>query len=188
MAHESLDPARWVDQHGDLMYRYALLRLGTPEAAENVVQETFVAGLKGLESFSGRSSERTWLMGIMKHKIIDHFRKRARELPTEDIEAVAEERESFEDNGKWKVGPRRWRAPDETLEAADFWKAVQLCVHQLPERLAMAFTLREMDQLDSKEACKILGVTPTNLGVMMHRARMRLRSCLELGWFADEGQ
>ena len=186
MATAEIDPARWVERHGDVMYRYALARVRDASVAENSVQEAFVAGLKGKESFSGRSSERTWLMGILKHKIYDHFRKVAREMPAEDIESMAEAAQPFDEKGHWTVGPRAWREPDAAVEAADFWKVLQVCIDEMPQRLAMAFTLREMDQISTKETCNILDVTQTNLGVMMHRARARLRGCLELNWFGDD--
>ncbi len=186
MATPEIDPAQWVAAHGDVMYRYALARVSDASVAENAVQEAFVVGLKGQESFSGRSSERTWLMGILKHKIYDHFRKVSREMPAEDIETMAEASRPFDEKGRWTVGPQAWREPDAAVEASDFWNVLQVRLEELPRRLAMAFTLREMDQLSTKETCNILEVTQTNLGVMMHRARARLRGCLEISWFGSE--
>jgi RNA polymerase sigma-70 factor (ECF subfamily) len=184
-AARSLDPEGWVEQHGDVLFRYALLRLSSPDAAENVVQETFLAALKSQASFSGRSSERTWLVGILKHKIIDQFRKHSRETAVEDIDTVTpEEDELFDERGKWKVGPQLWRAsPDAAVETAQLWSVLEACMEALPERLAAVFSLREMDELDTQEICKILQVTPTNVGVMIHRARLRLRGCLEQGGY-----
>jgi RNA polymerase sigma-70 factor (ECF subfamily) len=180
----SLDPPRWVDQHGDVLYRYALVRLGNGEAAENVVQETFLAGLEGMGGFSGRASERTWLMGILKHKIIDTYRKSAREQPVDEVDSLPDlSKELFDERGEWRVGPRSFlERPDTALEASRLYQVLERCLGALPPRMARAFTLREMDGLPSDEVCKILGVTPTNLGVMMHRARMQLRRCLELAW------
>ena len=181
-----LEPSGWVKLHGDVLYRYTVVRVGRPDVAENIVQETFLAALKSRHNFSGRSSERTWLMGILKHKVIDHFRRSSREVGVEDIEAVADrDPDPFDERGRWKVGPRGWgKSPDAAVEARQFRQVLRLCLEGLPERLARVFTLREMDQLDTGEVCKIMGITQTNLGVMLYRARQRLRQCLDTGWFA----
>lgn len=187
----TLDPSRWVDQHGDVLYRYALVRLGTREAAENVVQETFLAALESRAGFSGKSSERTWLIGILKHKIIDTYRKGARELAVEEVDNLPDPaQELFDERGEWRIGPRSFlERPDTALETSRLYQVLERCLQNLPPRLARAFTLREMDGLPTDEVCKILGITPTNLGVMMHRARMQLRRCLELAWLGpnEEG-
>jgi RNA polymerase sigma-70 factor (ECF subfamily) len=186
----TLDPDGWVRSHGDSLYRFALMRLRNPELAENAVQETLLAAYAGRDSFSGRSSERTWLMGILKRKIVDHFRKAGRERPVEDVDALSEPTEAaFTDRGRWKVGPRRWGgSPGADLEKAEFWRVLETCLEGLPPRLGQAFILLEIDQLESKEVCNSLEITSTNLWVMMHRARMRLRQCLQDRWFgADRG-
>ena len=181
-----LDPLRWVEQHGDLLFRYAVSRLKDRDAAENVVQETFVAALEGIDRFAGRSSERTWLMGILKHKIVDRYRRSSRQVGVEDVEALADraEQEAFDDRGRWRSPPAKWARPDASVEAAQLWEVLERCMENLSPRLAQAFSLREMDGLATDEICKIMEITATNLGVMMHRARMQLRRCLELGWFA----
>jgi RNA polymerase sigma-70 factor (ECF subfamily) len=180
----TLDPSRWVDQHGDVLYRYALVRLGNREAAENVVQETFLAALEGMAGYSGKASERTWLVGILKHKIIDTYRRSARELAVDEVDSLPDPAEElFDKRGEWRVGPRSFlERPDTALEASRLYQVLERCLEALPPRMARAFALREMDGLPTNEVCKILGVTPTNLGVMMHRARMQLRRCLELAW------
>jgi len=183
-----LDPNRWVDEHGDVMFRYALSRLSRPDVAENAVQEAFVSALKGLDSFSGRSSERTWLMGILKHKIVDHFRKSSRETSTEEPEAPADGLSGlFDTRGRWKVGPGDWgREPEAAFEQTEFWGVFENCLSNLPARHSRAFSLREVDGLDSSEICKVLDITETNLWVMIYRARSKLRRCLESNWFGGE--
>lgn len=180
----SLDPAAWVDRHGDVLYRFALARLRNAELAENCVQETFLAALAARDTFSGRSSERTWLVGILKRKVYDHYRTTAREAPAEDPDAeLGPVPDLFDDRGRWKVGPAEWGSPDGDLEKAEFRAVLAACMEALPGRLRESFTMREMDGLDAGELCKVLGVTETNLWVMLHRARTRLRQCLEANWF-----
>ena len=183
-----LDPARWVDDHGDAMFRYALLRLRNVELAEDIVQETFAAALRAKDSFAGRSTERTWLIGILKRKVIDHFRRRWREVPATELAAGEQEdqliQSLFDEKGHWqKNRPQTWSNPARALQEKEFYEVLKGCLDRLPGRLADAFTLREIENLDTPEICQILQVTPTNLWAMMHRARLRLRQCLETNWF-----
>ena len=152
----STDPEHWVDQYGDGLFRYALLRLRDPELAEDVVQETFLAGLQAREKFAGRSSEGTWLVGILKHKIIDHIRKTDRERSFSDMESSADTIENlFDEKGKWKVEPPEWAAdPSMVFEQKEFWEVLERCLSDLPSRLCEAFSLRAMDGLSSEEICR----------------------------------
>lgn len=172
---QTLDPEVWVEQHGDYLFRYALFRLRDPDLAESLVQETFLAALHSQEKFAGRSSERTWLVGILKHKIIDYFRRSSREQSEEEF---------FNERGYWKVEPEEWRLdPSAVIENQEFWRALTHCVSELSPRLANAFLLREVDGLSSEEVCKTLNISAPNLWVMLHRARLHLRQCLEKHWF-----
>jgi len=178
-----LDPARWVEEFGDVLLRYALVRVGDRETARDLVQETLVAALRGRTDFAGRSSVKTWLVGILRHKIVDHFRRRSRELatPAEDPEAGA-----FGEDGRWRVPPQAWDAdPSDALHRRQFWEALSRCLDDLPQRQASAFALREFEGLETAELGKVLGATPTNLWVILHRARLALRRCLEAGGFGD---
>lgn len=167
------------------MYRYVLARCSRADVAENLVQEAFVSALRSKDSFSGRSSERTWLMGILKHKLMDYYRTKSRERPVDDIDAMPEDvGELFERNGKWKQGPADWgQAPEKALANTEFREILGECLGHLPVRQAAVFSMREVDGLETDEICKELDVTETNLWVMMHRARARLRLCLEVNWF-----
>jgi RNA polymerase sigma-70 factor (ECF subfamily) len=182
------DPDGWVNQHGDALYRYALFRVRNTQIAEDLVQETFLAGLRAWESFAGRSSVRTWLFGILKHKIIDHIRKSIRERPQEDIAALSALRdEPFDETGRWKSGPAKWTSdPGLIYQQQEFWEVLQSCLSELTPRLQQAFTLRELDGLSIDEICKIMNVSATNGGVMLHRARLRLRGCLEINWLGGD--
>jgi len=185
---QMLDPEAWVDHYGDYLYRFALSRIQDPAVAEDLVQETFLAALNAQKGFKGHSSEKTWLTGILKYKIIDHIRKKSREQPTDRIESSVDAMdERFDEKGGWRVGPAKWTVnPTELLEQKEFWSVFYRCVSELSGRLAQAFVLRELDGLSSEEIRKTLNVSATNSYVMLYRARMRIRECLEVNWFGHE--
>jgi RNA polymerase sigma-70 factor (ECF subfamily) len=178
------DPARWLDQHGDHLYRYAMFRLRDTAAAEDAVQDTLLAAMKGCADFRGASSERTWLVGILRHKILDRFREVTRQQPLYDIDAFDDL--YFQGNGHWQVdsAPIAWRAkPDELIERKEFWNVFDHGLSSLSARTATAFILREIDGFGTDEICDALNVSPENLWVMLHRARLALRRFLQINWF-----
>lgn len=192
---QSPDPAAWVDEHGDCLFRYAMFRLRDASVAEDIVQETLLSALQAYDRFEGRGSERTWLVGILKHKIIDHFRRAVRETPVSQFaeEEAFDHDEQFRTEGRWKDhfdpdrAPIDWMAnPSELLEKGEFWIVFQNCLSPLPTRISSAFTLREVEGCTSEEVCEILSITPNNLWVMLHRARTHLRRCVEINWFMRE--
>lgn len=193
-AHPGLsDPEQWVDLHGDYLFRYALMRLRDPAKAEDAVQETFLAALKGGKAFAGRSAEKSWLVGILKNKIYDHYRKAGRETSFTDMEFYADaEGEGFVSEGlhqggwRQELAPQEWPNPGAGLDSELFWKAFRDCSNKLPKNVAAVFTLREVDDLESKEICSLLNISESNLWVMLHRARLALRRCLEVNWFGKE--
>ncbi len=182
------DPRTWVDLHGDFLFRFALLRLHNPESAEEAVQETFLAALKSRDRFEGRSSERTWLAGILKNKTIDLIRRSSREksLSYQDVDGSPDD--FFSDQGKWKTVPASWPESPDLFDRTEFWEVFRKCMAALPRKMAQVFSLREMDDLPTEKICKALDLTPTNLWVILHRARLRLRACLESNWFTDPVQ
>jgi RNA polymerase sigma-70 factor (ECF subfamily) len=179
------DPSTWVDEHGDVLYRFALLRVKDPHVAEDLVQETLIAALQGLKNYRGGSSVRTWLVGILKHKIFDYFRKSAKEIATTDLTLLADETgEDTIDRVARRPHPSLWQDdPHNLLENKDFWKAFLACLDGLSPTFRTAFSMREMDGLGTAEICKILDITSTNLWVILHRARAKLRRCLDINWF-----
>lgn len=182
-------PEDWLRQHGDALFRYAFFRTRDRTQAEDLVQETLLAALKARHGFVGRSSERTWLVGILKNKLADHLRKSGRQQLFGDLAETDEELDAlFETSAgqHWKTPPADWDNPARALEQKQFWKVFAECVSTLPTRQAQAFSLCELDGLDGEEVCNILGITTTNLWVMLHRARLRLRQCLEAHWFDRE--
>jgi len=180
------DPQTWVDQHGNYLFRCAQLRVRDPKLAEDIVQETFLAALQARERFAGQSSERSWLVGILKHKVIDHFRKATREQPDQNADLMADEfEELFDESGHWKIettGPKEWSDPSGALDRKEFWEVLTRCLSELPPRMATAFSLREIDELATEEICAALNITAANLWVMLHRARTHLRRCLEVNY------
>ncbi len=179
----------WLNEHGDYLYRFALARLRDPHQAEDVVQETLLAAMQS-QTFSGKSAARTWLTGILKHKIIDLMRKQVREQPVEglgkDIAADSYEDagadEYFTEDGHWADKPQAWGAPEGELEQKQFLQILQQCMERLPKKLALLFSLRDVQEEENENICKELNITPTNAWVMLYRARMSLRQCLEIHW------
>jgi RNA polymerase sigma-70 factor (TIGR02943 family) len=183
---------RWIDDHGECIYRYALVRVRKPEVAEDLVQETFLAAVRGYEKFGGRSSERSWLAGILKNKIVDYFRKLRWETSFTDMEFLSDEfSEKFVSVGLWNhdLGPHEWKPePDEVMNRVEFWQTMRDCLSKLPQKVREVFTMREIDDVPSKEICASLSISDSNRRVMLHRVRMALRECLEMNWFETIGK
>ena len=174
----------WLIEHGDYLYRFALSRLRDSHLAEDVVQETFLAAIKS-ESFAGQSSPRTWLTGILKHKIIDLMRKKNRETVVSDLIDESENYSAddfFDATGHWIDKPQKWDMPEDMMEQKQFLGVLQSCIDKLPPKLANLFMLRDVHETDNDEICKDLNITPTNAWVMLYRARMGLRKCIEINW------
>jgi RNA polymerase sigma-70 factor (ECF subfamily) len=181
----------WVDAHGDFLYSFAFSLVRDRFLAEDLVQDTLLAAMQTKSKFAEKSTERTWLTGILKHKIIDHFRRSCREVELTDEEADLSSYDYlFREEGVWKghwtaqARPAVWEEnPEKVLEHAEFRGILTHCLSELPERVANCFTLREMDGFDSAEICRILGISANNFWVMMHRARLHLRRCIDFNWF-----
>lgn len=175
-----------IEDHLDYLFRYAFSRMHDEASAEDVVQETLLAALRGNCSFAQRSSPRTWLTGILKHKMIDHLRHTSRQVQFySDVDIEGDS--FFGENGDWQPGasPLPWENTSESLfERKEFMTVLEECISKLPRNLAVAFSLREIEGLDSSEICEILNISTSNLSVIMHRARLRLRRLLEERWFA----
>jgi RNA polymerase sigma-70 factor (TIGR02943 family) len=173
-------PESWVDEHGDYLYRFALARADGPETAEDLVQETLLAALKAAPAFAGRSSERTWLTGILKNKMVDRLRQTQRARLVADLGGPDECLDELYDRaGHWKAGPREWRGdPAGALERREFWEAFRHCHAHLPDRLREVFSLRLLDGMPAAEVCQALDISATNLWALVHRARVRLWRCL----------
>jgi RNA polymerase sigma-70 factor (ECF subfamily) len=187
------DFSRDLEAHRGYLLRVARLQLRDEALAEDVVQETLLAALSG-SGFSGKSSLRTWLTGILKHKIVDAIRRKQREpasassfgnleseLAIEDFDAL------FGERGDWDAEPADWGDPEAALGQAQFFDVMDFCLDKLPPNTARVFMMREVLDLETDEICKELGITANNLWVILYRARMSLRQCLEQNWFAGQG-
>jgi len=184
-------PELWVDRHGDYLFDYAMMRLRSHAAAQDVVQDTFLAALRGRQTFRGTAGERGWLLGILKHKVHDYFRKTTRQpcfsqLNLQHDEATDEFCIDGLHQGAWfaPLAPADWPAiPGDSLDNAAFWQVFYDCTAKLPRQTARAFLLRELDELDMPQICSLLEISENNLWVLLHRARLALRRCLEKNWF-----
>jgi RNA polymerase sigma-70 factor (ECF subfamily) len=170
------------------LLRFAILQLRNETLAEDVVQDALIAVLEKPERFAGQSSLRTYVTGIMKHKIIDALRatSRERQIETQDDQSEDEVIEGlFKANGHTRERPRDWGDPDATLEQKDFFRVLEICLEKLPPKIARIFMMREWLELETDEICKELNISTSNAWVMLYRARVRLRECLELNWFGN---
>jgi len=172
-----------------VLFRYALLQLRDSELADDAVQETLLAAWQSAAGFEGKASLRTWLIGILKHKIADYWRRNAREAvvpvldQTYEDDGEAEEDDYFMTSGHWNGGPKAWADPEAALKQQEFWAIYEVCQNNLPPKMANVFMLRELVGLDADEVCRETGLSDANYWVTMHRARLRLRECLEIRWF-----
>ena len=186
-ARKLSDPSEWLDRHGDALYRYALLRVGKTQVAEDLVQEAFLGALRSRAKYTGQAAERTWFIAILRHKILNHIRqagKRAAEGSDSGFDQMQEF--FFTGRGKWKDNPSSWGIePDRIVEQSEFWEVFRRCLSGLPPQAGHAYLLREMDQLSSAKICKVLDISENNLWTRLHRARMMLRRCLEDNWSSE---
>ena len=185
------DFASRCNSHRGYLLRVAVLQLRDNDLAEDVVQDTLLAALQGAKGFSGRSSLKTWLTGILKHKIVDAIRRKSREpsFVSLDVENQLDDFDAlFDDLGHWENPPADWGDPEAQLSRQQFFDVMQFCLEKLPPNTARVFMMREVMELESDEICKELTITTTNLWVILYRARMALRQCLEQNWFAQAGR
>ena len=175
--------------------RFARLQVRDPDVAEDLVQETLEAALAGIGKFNSQSSLKTWVFGILKNKVIDHLRRKDRSVNFSDLIGDAEDGDAlldalFNEKGFWNVEarPADWNAPEEAFESQQFWKIFDACLNHLPENVSRVFMMREFLGFDASEICEQLKITASNCHVILHRARTRLRVCLEDKWFQTGGQ
>lgn len=173
------------------LLRFARLQLRDAAAAEDAVQETLLAALTGSHRFESRSSYKTWLIAILRNKIIDIIRGQSREISASSLaddeagdDSLAET--LFDQRGHWQAAaqPGRWADPDASMEQRQFWAVFEACLDHLPAKTARVFMMREILGFETDEICKEIGISSSNCWVVLHRARLALRACLESGWFA----
>ena len=181
-----LVPEKWVALHADYLFNYTISRINNRDFAKDLVQDTFFAGLKAKDNFLGKASERTWLISILKRKIIDHYRK------INSAKGKAEVKINFysdgEREGEWieERVPSSWTNEiEKNIENEELNTALENCIDNLPDRYSMVFRMKTIEQFDTEEICKELEITSSNLWVIIHRARTQLRKCMEDNWFKN---
>jgi len=185
MDHQ-LNPHHWVTAHADYLYGFAITRINDEEQAKDLVQETFLAALQKVESFAGKSTERTWLTAILKNKIIDVYRKKSSGLKTIDVKEAEHEQEDFfnKDDGHWiNSCPKDFGIEDkDRLVSKEFEQIMQKCLQKLPALWMSVFTMKHIDEETTETICTELKVTSANFWVIIHRAKLNLRACLQKNW------
>lgn len=178
-------PEQWLDEHGDALFAFAMLRVNHSATAEDLVQDTLLAALGAASDFAARSQVRTWLIGILKNKIIDHLRKSGREMNFDpEVSDAGDLAHQFDHTNHWAQAPADWGDPARLAENDGLRKAMSSCIEHLPEKLRMPFVLREIDGLETDEVIALLGISSANnLWVILSRGRERVRGCLERSWF-----
>ncbi len=179
-----LDPDKWVDEYADYLYHYAAGRVNDDTIAKDLVQETFLAGLKSAKNYKGTASERTWLIAILKRKVVDYYRKINSRKGSAEVRMTYQDSTDFE--GDWLeeqvADPESLRENSE-VENEELGMAIQDCISKLPEKQSVVFTMKTIKGISTEEICKELGINASNLWVLIHRARTALMQCLNENWF-----
>jgi RNA polymerase sigma-70 factor, ECF subfamily len=184
---KTLNPSRWLDDYGEFLFHFALMHIRDKSQAEELVQETFLSALDSSEGFKGLASERTWLVAILKHKIVDLIRKAGRERRYfSDADDDTNLDGMFNRVGHWNVEPSAWPNPAQALENKALFECLSDSIQKLPARCSTVFVMREIGDFTTEEICQATGVTANNLWVLLHRARTRLRQSLEANWYGTE--
>lgn len=188
-----LHPKEWVSNYGDYLFSIALMKTNNKEVAEDLVQETFFSAIKAAGSFKGESSEKTWLVKILQNKIIDYYRKK--DILKDASEYIHQTQTSFDEHffdasNHWKeeAEPASWKNADSEIHQAEFHKILELCMKKLPSKLLPVFISKFIEDETAEKICKDYGITPSNYWVIIHRAKLLMRGCLEKNWFASEGR
>lgn len=184
MSNHQINPNKWIDLYADYLYNYTISRVSDKEIAQDLVQDTFLAALKAMKNFKGEASERTWLISILKRKIIDHYRK------INSNKGKAEVRITYNDDseteGDWleeRVSDPFDKTAEDVMENIELSDAIQNCLEKLPEKQALVFKMKTIEGYETEVICKELNITPSNLWVIIHRARTAMATCLQENWF-----
>jgi RNA polymerase sigma-70 factor (TIGR02943 family) len=183
---DKTSPSTWVESYADSLFNFAIVRTSDRELAKDLVQETFISALENIRSFRGDSSEKTWLTSILKNKIIDYYRRKCgdKTVPLSFVAALSDDDQFFDGNGHWRseLSPREWGEAPAEARAEEFRETLQRCLARLTAQCRGVFTLKYIDELESDEVCKELGISSSNYWVIIYRAKLQLRQCLEKNW------
>lgn len=175
-----LNPDRWVDTYGDALYAFTKARVASAEVAEDIVQDTFLSAWRAREGYRGDASEKSWLYTICRNKITDHYRKASAKLEEHGVDDFGE---FFNEKGHWTQEAFSAQWTDTAVETKEFYTVLDACKDNLKELQKAVFVMKYFDDLKTDEICKVLNITPSNYWVLMHRAKLQLRDCLDKNWF-----
>ncbi len=184
MTEYQLHPNTWVDSYADYLFNYAVSRVSDTEIAKDLVQETFFAGLKSAKNYKGKAAERTWLIAILKRKVIDYYRKINSKKGKAEVRIGYSS--SSESEGDWleeQVADPFSSFENDAVENEELGEAIQDCISKLPKKQSLVFTMKTIQGMSTEDICKELDINPSNLWVMIHRARTALMGCLNQNWF-----
>lgn len=183
MPRHELRPDTWVDQYSDALFRHALLRVRDRDLARDLVQETFFIALRSKDGFRGEVSEKNWLFLIMRSRLMDYYKKKKEVLESSLPRQEDNDDGYFSENGHWsrEEGPESWH-PDRMAESSEFMEILRKCKERLNELQEMVFTMKYLDDIDSEIICKELNISSSNYWVLVHRAKLQLRRCLDKNW------
>ena len=184
----NIDPNQWINNYGNLLFNYASSRVRTPEIAEDIVQDTFISALKSMKNFRGDSSEKTWLFAILKRKIIDYYRKSStnKEINESRYDSPFQQSGFFEGHWNTERAPSEWNFTAEgNLHQSEFQEIMEYCLSLLPDKWKAIFVMKVMEEMESDEVCKEMECSSSNLWVIIHRARLKLRECIEVNWINE---
>ena len=179
---ELLNPDQWVDNYADYLYNYTIVRVNDPIVAEDLISETFLAGLKSKDNFKGEATERTWLISILKRKIIDHYRKTNSKKGKAEVHISYKNEDSEGDWLEENAADPFDRTAEDRMENRELGLAILECLEKLPKKQAAIFKLKTIEDYDTVAICKEYDITPSNLWVIIHRARKAMAECLEKNW------
>lgn len=186
--NNTLQPNTWIEQYADMLFSFALNRTSNVVIAKDLVQDTFLSALKNLSTFKGEVSEKNWLFTILKNKIIDYYRSNARTLSSDINELVEESNSFFDEEENWQpqFRPQQWEIDyTQEIETKEFYEILEMCKQKLTELQSAVFTMKYLDDFDADEICKELGISSSNYWVLIHRAKLQLRHCLEKNWIQN---
>lgn len=184
MDTHQLHPEKWVDLYADYLFNYAITRVSETEIAKDLVQDTFIAGLKSAKNFKGDAAERTWLIAILKRKVIDHYRKINSKKGKAEVRMNYSSQTDAE--GDWleeRIADPNSNFEQDAMENEELGLAIQNCISKLPKKQAQVFTMKTIEGMETEDICNALGINASNLWVMIHRARTGLMACLNENWF-----
>ena len=183
MPIHQINPNKWIDLYSDYLFNYTISRVSDREIAQDLVQDTFLAALKSMKNFKGEASERTWLISILKRKIIDHYRKINSKKGKAEVRITYNDSESEGDWLEERVADPFDKTAEDTLQNTELGDAIHSCLEKLPQKQADVFKMKTILGYETEVICNELNITASNLWVIIHRARTAMADCLKQNWF-----